>query len=47
MANDGDTKTKYTREYVAHKPPVELGPATWIVDTIVLPVVKKEDASSR
>ena len=47
MAKDGDTKTKYTRDYTAHLPPIELGPATWILDTIVIPIVKKADARSR
>ena len=47
MAKDGDTKTKYTRDYVAHEPPIKPGPATWILDTIVLPVIKEDDGSSR
>ena len=47
MARDGDTKKEYTRDYVAHEPPIELGPPTWILDTIVLPVVKEDDAGTR
>ena len=47
MAKDGDTKTVFTRKYTAHLPPIELGPGTWILDTIVIPIVKKADASSR
>jgi len=47
MASDGDTKTKYTRDYVAHEPPIKLGPPTWILDTIVLLVVKEDDAGTR
>ena len=47
MAKDGDTKNQYTRDYVAHEPPIELGPSTWILDTIVLPVIKEDDGSSR
>ena len=47
MASDGDAKTKYTRDYVAHQPYIGLGPMTWILDTIVLPVAKEDDGSSR
>ena len=46
MASDGDTKKKYTRDYVAHQPAIKLGPLTWILDTIVLPVRKKDDGST-
>jgi hypothetical protein len=41
------TKTKYTRDYREYNPPIELGPNTWILDTIVIPIVVKSDASSR
>lgn len=40
-------KVKYTRDYYAYNPPVELGPSTWILDTIVEPIVVKPNASSR
>jgi len=47
MATDGDTKKKFSRDYQYHFPYIELGPGTWIVDTIVLPVIKEEDGSTR
>ena len=47
MASDGDTKKKYTRIYTHHEPQVQLGPGTWILDTIVIPVIKEDDGSSR
>ena len=40
-------KKKYTREYYAYNPFADLGPSTWILDTIVVPIVVKPDASSR
>ena len=47
MPSEGQVKKKYTRDYTAYQPRIELGPYTWILDTIVLPVAKKEDGSSR
>ena len=47
MASDGDTKTKYTRDYVYHQPDIKLGPITLILDTIVLPILKEDDGSTR
>ena len=41
------TKKKYTRDYYQYTPRIELGPSTWIVDTIVLPIVVNPDASPR
>ncbi len=45
MAND--VKKKYTREYDAYNPFVDLGPSTWILDTIVVPIVVRPDARTR
>ena len=47
MPSDGDTKKKFDREYTGYEPRIELGPLTWILDTIVLPVAKEEDGSTR
>ncbi len=40
-------KEKYTREYDDYNPKPALGPNTWTLDTIVVPIVVKSDASSR
>ncbi len=47
MATDGDTKKKFTRDYYYNFPYVKLGPGTWILDTIVIPVIKEDNGSSR
>ncbi len=40
-------KEKNTREYEAYNPKPALGPSTWILDTIVIPIKVEPDASSR
>ncbi len=39
-------KEKYTREYDAYNPKPALGPSTWTLDTIVIPIVVQTNASS-
>ena len=41
------TKKKYTREYYPFNPFSDLGPSTWVLDTIVEPIVVRTDASTR
>ena len=41
------TKKKYTRDYYPFNPFPDLGPSTWVLDTIVEPIVVITDASTR
>ena len=37
MADDGDKKEEYSREYTGHNPVPSQGPLTWVVGTILKP----------
>ena len=43
MAYENQKLNKFTREYTGHEPEtVEVGPTTFILDTIVLPIVRED-----
>ena len=48
MAQENQKHYEFTRWYTGHVPvSKELGPGTYILDTIVLPVVRKDDADNK
>ena len=43
MAYENQTQNKFKRQYTGHEPETEeVGPATFILDTIVLPIVRED-----